>query len=452
MSKLKEVEIQTEDKKNEDKIALLFIWIYTVVESAATTMVNPLIPAEAIRHGVDQITIGFLFFVWALSALLTSLLLGQVQSMLGRRNIILGSFVLKIFTYFGFIMVSPVETKTLFIIMFAILHITLGMSASAYQTSVYSTLTIMFPDRVDYVISRFEIWSGLGFSFGPAIGSILFSYGGYLFPFYVFLVILIVMTFLTTTFIPAHINHSQFEGEDEVAEVSYLDLLKNKRILFACIILAMNAITYDFLNPILSDVMSFYFGLNEDRVGWMFWLMGIGYVVSCQMVNYTLKYLSHRRAVTLSLFFNGVFILLLGPSNLLGTSARLWVTCIGLFFSGACSAHFVVPVYSELIEPGKHELGIDDNTINDLAAGLSYTVYNLGQMISYTAGGYIYEKAGFSATIDYTAIAIFAVAGAYFVWWDKSMFGTKDLESLDSSPIHLVNESSLKDPLIENIV
>jgi len=73
--------------------------MYTIVEAASTTMVNPLIPAEALRHGIDQFTVGLLFFVMSLSCLMTSLLLGQVQSTLGRRNIILVAFMLKICSY-----------------------------------------------------------------------------------------------------------------------------------------------------------------------------------------------------------------------------------------------------------------------------------------------------------------------------------------------------------------
>lgn len=138
-----------------------------------------MIPAEALRHDIDQVIIGLLFFVFAFSSLITSLFLGQILPVLGRRNVILAAFGLKILTYLGFIMTSAVESKTLFIIFFAILHFTQGMSASSYQTAVYSSLTIMFPDKVDYVVSCFETSSGLGFSFGPAVGSVLFSYGGY---------------------------------------------------------------------------------------------------------------------------------------------------------------------------------------------------------------------------------------------------------------------------------
>jgi MFS family permease len=450
LEKLKLETPETKSKEREDKIALIFIWIYTGVESAATTMVNPLIPAEAIRHDVDQIVLGMLFFIFSLSSLTTSLFLGKIQSYLGRRNIILVAFILKIFTYLGFIVISSVKTKLPFILLFGFLHITQGISASWYQTAAYSSLTIMFPEKVDYVISCFETFSGIGFSFGPAIGSILFAYGGYTLPFYVFLVILTCMTFLTNYFLPEHLNNSKEEDETD-SDVNYLTVLKNKRILFAWIILAMNSVTYDFLNPILSDVMDTFYGMNEDMVGWMFWLMGVGYIVSCQMTNFSLRFVSNRRLVTMSLISNGIFLMFLGPSKILGTSPHLWVTCFGLFFSGASSAHFVVPVYSEILEAGKHEMGIDEQTINDLASGLSTTVVSLGQMFSYSVGGYVYEKAGFSSTIDLTAITVFVVAAWYFIWWDKSMLGSKDFVDDEGSPYGNIEEASLKESLVETI-
>jgi len=434
-------------KEDEDRMALVFIWIYTGVEAAATSMVNPLIPAEALRHDVDLFVIGLLFFVFALSSLLTSLFLGKIQSYLGRRNIILMAFMFKIFTYFGFLMISSVKSKPLFIMIFAILHITQGMSSSAYQTAAYSSLTIMFPDKVDYVIGWFETFSGIGFSFGPAIGSVLFSYGGYQLPFIVFLVVLIWMTSLTNFFLPQHLNRSKIEKE-EATDVSYFDVLKNKRIMFAWIILGMNAITYDFLNPILSDVMNTYYGMSESMVGWMFCLMGWGYIASWQLTNFSLRHISNRRLVMLSLALNGVFIIFLGPSKILGTSPHLLVTCFALFFSGATSAHFVVPIYSEIIEPGKNELGIDEDVINDLASGLSTTVYALGQMVSFTVGGFVYEKAGFSGTIDATAILIFIVSGIYFIWCDKSVFGSRDFKEERRMSMYRVRNNSLKQPLM----
>lgn len=223
------------------------------------------------------------------------------------------------------------------------------------------------------------------------------------------------MTLFSAVLIPAYLNYNPVETGGET-NVTYMDVLKNKRILFACLILASNGITYDFLNPILTDVMHDMFNLDEQTVGWMFCLMGIGYVLSCQVTNVTSEFFSNRRIVEFSLVMNALATIMLGPSNILHTTSKLWITLIALFVSGASSAHFVVPVYSEIIDPGKYELNIDDATMNDIASGLSNTSYFLGQMISYTAGGYIYSTIGFSSTIDSIAVFTIALTILYFIF------------------------------------
>lgn len=451
MDKLKLGGDLPEAQGRSENFMLAWFCMYTFVASAATAMTGPLIPGEAARHGMDQNLIGMLYFVFAWSWLGTSLFLGQLQSILGRRNVILVSFVLKIIIWVGFIVISPLKSRSLFIFWFALLNVLGGISMSSYQTASYSSLTSMFPDKVNYVVSLYETANGLGFSIGPAIGSVLFSYGGYTLPFYVFFGILLVVTLLISTLLPSFLNDTITQTVG-VKEVSYISVLKNPRIFFACIIFGLNSITYDFLSPILSDAMDVHFGLSEDTVGWMFCLMGMGYVVSCQLTNITTEYVSSRRLVLIALIGNAFWLLMMGPSNMLGTHARLWVTWIGLFLGGATSAHFVVPIYSEIIEPGIYELGIDDWAINDIASGLSSTTYFLGQMVSYTAGGYMYSQAGFSTTIDSISLFIFGFAIIYFIWWDKSLFGSRDYTEDDFYRHNSVRCNSLRQPLIETII
>lgn len=191
------------------------------------------------------------------------------MSILGRRNIIIASFVLKTFSILGFLLVKNVETRLLFVILLILLNIILAVSSSAYRTSVYSALTTMYPEDVNFAVSCFETSSGIGFSLGPAIASLLYAQGGYNLPFLVFLTSTVILALLITTLIPSYINESNSEPEGET-DVTYWSLLKNRRVLFACIIIGLNAITYDFLNPILGDVLETFYGLDEQAVGWMF--------------------------------------------------------------------------------------------------------------------------------------------------------------------------------------
>jgi len=111
-----------------------------------------------------------------------------------------------------------------------------------------------------------------------------------------------------------------------------------------------------------------------------------------------------------------------------------------------------VPVYSEIVGPGKHELGIDEDIITDLASGLSNTVYFLGQMIGYTTCSYVYTNVGFPATIDMLGTLLLTVAIAYFFMCDKSMLGSKDFDSDKELSQKVIFNEDIKAPLIDSIL
>jgi DHA1 family solute carrier family 18 vesicular amine transporter 1/2 len=306
----------------------------------------------------------------------------------------------------------------------------------------------MYPNSIDYAISWFETSSGIGLSFGPAIGSILFAYGGYHMPFLVFFIILTVVILLAWKLFPDTIDMGRMINGNQ-SKGSYLKLFTNRRILFACLITGLNSLTYDFLNPILSDVMYQYYGITEGAVGWLFWVMGIGYVLSWQLTNITSKYISNRRLIFFALLLNAMSTMLLGPSNILHTDAVLGVTLVALIVSGMSSGHFTVFIYSEIVEPAVHELNIDDNIVNGLASGLSRTMFFTGQMAAYSVGGYYYDAFGFSLTIDSIAIITFAIAASYFIWCDKSAYGPPDFEKqADNSAYDIGRRLSLRELLI----
>lgn len=141
---------------------------------------------------------------------------------------------MKLFTYIGLVVTKYVQTKPLFIMSYAILHITQGLSQSAYQAATYSVLTILFPSDVNYVVACYETANGLGFSFGPALGSLMFSYGGYELPFLVLSVIIAFSLVVAKLYIPLFVNFSITETSSSTKEVPMHNVLTNKRMIFAC--------------------------------------------------------------------------------------------------------------------------------------------------------------------------------------------------------------------------
>jgi len=54
------------------------------------------------------------------------------------------------------------------------------------MTPLYAYIPLLFPDSIEQKISIAEIFGAIAFLIGPAVGSFLFSIGGYTLPFIMF--------------------------------------------------------------------------------------------------------------------------------------------------------------------------------------------------------------------------------------------------------------------------
>jgi MFS family permease len=61
-----------------------------------------------------------------------------------------------------------------------------GFATSLFMTPLYAYIPLLFPDSIQAKISIAEIFAAMGFLFGPVLGSLLHSLGGYNLPFIFF--------------------------------------------------------------------------------------------------------------------------------------------------------------------------------------------------------------------------------------------------------------------------
>jgi len=100
------------------------------------------------------------------------------------------------------------------------------------QTSLYAVLTLVYPDDISFVVGCLETAAGLGLSFGPVLGTIMYEAGGISMPFLSFFLFASILGLCVKYVIPEHVDHREEETISK-GQISYTGLLKNKRILFA---------------------------------------------------------------------------------------------------------------------------------------------------------------------------------------------------------------------------
>ena len=73
----------------------------------------------------------------------------------------------------------------------------------------YSIITIEFPENQDKYLGWAEAATGVGLVMGPALGSFIYSFLGYMFTFIAFGILLMIGMILIFFLLPASVNHGQ---------------------------------------------------------------------------------------------------------------------------------------------------------------------------------------------------------------------------------------------------
>lgn len=77
-----------------------------------------------------------------------------------------------------------------------------GVGDAATWGAIISVMMKLYPDKVASILSWNEMAYGLGYSLGPAVGGILYDYGGFKLPFLLVGCIAFVLAFALLFLIP----------------------------------------------------------------------------------------------------------------------------------------------------------------------------------------------------------------------------------------------------------
>lgn len=148
-------------------------------------MIAPFFPIEAQRKGVSLPMIGSIIGIYSVAVIINSTIMGKVMLFFGRSNITTMGLLFMGTSMIGFALSHYIEDKFWFITVTMLIRFTQGLASSSIQTSVYSMITIVYPDRMERVIGYIEATMGVALVVGPLFGSVCFYFGGYQAPFFI---------------------------------------------------------------------------------------------------------------------------------------------------------------------------------------------------------------------------------------------------------------------------
>lgn len=177
----------------DDEIKRLKLWLVFVLcliqflSNSAFSQMAPFYPIEAKMKGVSVIWVGMIIGIMAMLQIVSSFIVGKFLHKIGGRNpiIMIGSLLIIFQTsMLGYI--DYVQDTNTFIILSFAAQILGGLGAGANATASMAILSSYDHSEREMYIGWVEAANGVGLLFGPLLGSLLYTIGGYVAPFATF--------------------------------------------------------------------------------------------------------------------------------------------------------------------------------------------------------------------------------------------------------------------------
>lgn len=145
----------------------------------------------------------------------------------------------------------------------------------------------------------------------------------------------------------------------------------------------------------------------------------------------------------------GLFLILVGPSEILGINESLSTMIVGLFLSACFLGSIAIPALPEMLEAieGKFKESESEKAGN-YSAGIFNMGLGLGQVFGPLFGASVYDAVGFRNLEDLTCLILISFAILYFILADGreafrwTFFGKETTNITESSPKKIFKQDS----------
>ncbi|XP_078601778.1 MFS-type transporter SLC18B1-like [Branchiostoma floridae x Branchiostoma japonicum] len=359
------------------------------------SVIAPFFPNEAIKRGVSQTVVGFIFGCFAVVNFFANLVFGKYITAIGSRFLLTsGVFVAgSCSVLFG--LLEYTEGTTFMVFCFTIRSIE-AVGVAGFQTAGTAILTHAFPNKVATVMGSLEIFTGLGLMAGPPIGGVLYDLGGFKTPFITMGLLLLCCCVFVTVLIPP-----QPDEQEGKTDMPLLVFFKLPGFLIACGLAVVVACMLDYMDPVLQPYLIKEFNTSPVHIGLLFLLWAAVYAVLAPGWGW----LADKRKcvpvmVTLGMLVAAVGTLLLGPSPLLTDYVhilprKLWVNIIALVVIAASCGALITPIVNMMLWAAS-DAGMENNfALYGVVSGVMNAFFSIGDLLGPLASSALADRFGF---------------------------------------------------------
>ena len=348
--------------------------------------------------------------------MIASPIVGKVQSIFGRVNMIKYGLLLVGLPFLGYFLINKIDSTLIFIFIFLALRSVQGIGNSMWQTAIYAILTSEYPKHTHIAVGILETSSGIGLALGPVAGTLIYEVGGIDAPFLTFCIVLVLLSLFLKRFMPSN-DQRETEEEPTKNKISYFKLLSSSNVIFANLSVLLSVLQYVFIDPVLAYYLHEEFHLGYEDSAYFFFALGIGNMIGCLIAPLTSKCVNNKASLMISSIFLGVITMTYSSSYVLHLPKNTYIIISGLFLGGLINAYLIIPTMDEMLKDSQERLNLDEDNkeLNDAWSGLFNMSYSAGEILGPLIGNLLFTFTNFSITCDIIGCLLILFGFVYFV-------------------------------------
>ena len=396
---------------------LFFMNIFT---GMAYSIVAPLFPGIATKHGVNEDVLGLLISVGAFASFCAAPFVPKLISKFGRIDLLyfatFGEATCVVL--YGFFNYIPSHHS--FIIISFTIRIIHGIFTGIVGILIYSIVScISTEDEIQLALGNMEVAWCLGLSAGPIFASVFYKIGGYILPFLALGGSLYISVYLTKIISAESVNKED-EGEKDENEFSVLKSIFHISIILNLLTVTIGIIVTTFYFPCLTNHLSQHFNLSVS-VSSLFFVVGmIFYMIILQFLSKITKKLGMHGTESLGILMTALGCLFIYPVPPI--PKHIISILLGLCLTGGAGAPINVPALINLSKDlKKYDPNLDEFVASDIASTLYTIVNDMGDFIGPVLGGFLSSNFGFKNCCLILSIFIFIFLIIFILFFFKEI-------------------------------
>jgi len=391
------------------------------------SVIAPFFANEAASKHASQTMVGLIFAVYPLFVFLLSPIVGKWMPRLGVKFCLIAGCFLEGGTEILFGFVEDLPSGPVFVVFCFVIRIVMAIGSALSATASLSILTVTFKDHIGTVFGVTELFTGLGFMAGPALGGVLYQHGGFKMPFLVCGGLVIVVLFCVFWILPSEesYHNDNTDGKDEeLTPISQALRIPGIAAIAVCIVTGGMALS--FFDPTLAPYLKKIDpDIQAQQIGLVFMTMAGVYMFVAPITGYIAdKSIPGRVCIIIGQFGLCIGFCFIGPAPFLEKfiPAKVWLVAVSGGFIGLAIAPFVVPTLPDMQKTGRRgglpaTLGTDS-----LISGLFNGFFSIGSVLGPTIGGALSQQYSFEGAAMLFGF-IFAAEGIFlgiFTLWERN--------------------------------